>query len=160
MLGVLLLASPCMGGEVQVIAGQAEAINADILKIGQSRVVLWGIDAPEPDQVCRANGKDWGCFDAALRTLQGLVGRGPVTCFATEQTDPFKRFYAVCELGGVDINSEMVKAGMALAFPQESDAYASVQLEAIAAGVGLWQPGVEFQLPWEWREIQSPGGYK
>ncbi|MHA6728829.1 thermonuclease family protein [Devosia sp. A369] len=157
---LLLLVSQSSADEVRVIQGPAEALNADIVKIGQDRVVLWGIDAPEPDQNCRANGRNWGCFDAALRTLQALIASGPVTCFTTTQSDPFNRFYAICEVGGVDINAQMVKAGMALAFPKESDAYTSVQVDAIMAGVGLWQPGVEFQPPWEWREIQSPGGYK
>lgn len=144
----------------ETVSGRAEAINADILKVGEQRVVLWGIDAPDPGQPCSLNGRPWGCFDAAMRALQIMVSRGPVTCLLTDQTDPYKRAYGVCEIGGEDVGGALVSSGLALAYPAETEAYAPMQQEAIAASVGLWQPGVQFQLPWEWREIESPGAYR
>lgn len=156
-LGVLTTVSAQGAGSV---SGQAEAINADILKVGEARVVLWGIDAPDPGQPCSLNGRPWGCFDAAMRALQIMVSRGPVTCLLTDQTDPYNRSYGVCEVAGEDVGGALVSAGLAVAYSVETEAYAPMQQEAIGASVGLWQPGVQFQLPWEWREIESPGAYK
>lgn len=142
------------------VDGNAEAINADVIRIGDTRVVLWGIDAPDPGQPCLLNGRPWGCFDAAMRALQIALSRGPVTCLLTDHSDPFGRSYGVCEIGGDDIGAGLVLAGLALAYPDETEAYLPMQQEAEAAGLGLWQPGVSFQPPWEWREIESPGSFK
>ena len=62
------------------IKGMPDVIDADILKFGQQRVILWGIDAPERPQKCRMSGKLWGCHEVAKRHLQLLAGRGEVTC--------------------------------------------------------------------------------
>jgi endonuclease YncB( thermonuclease family) len=162
--GLLLCAgaAPALAEEeVDIISGPARAIDADIIIVGDNqRVILWGIDAPERSQTCIANSQHWGCYDAALRTLQNLAGRGIVTCTLTGEPDPFNRRYGVCESGGEDIGEEMVRLGMALAFTEQTDAYADVQTEAITEGVGLWQLGVEFMEPWLWRKSHTPGGYR
>lgn len=162
MLGTLagLAEAPALAQDVETIEGPGRAIDADIVIVGTQRVILWGIDAPERDQHCIANSRKWGCYDAALRTLQNLAGRGVVRCILTGEADPFKRRYGVCESGGVDLGAEMVRAGMALAYTEQSDDYVEVQNEAIVAGVGLWQVGVEFQEPWVWRKANNPGGYR
>lgn len=162
---VATLALPAAGAMAQVprverIEGPARAIDADIIMVGNQRVILWGIDAPERSQYCIANAQRWGCYEAALRTLQHLVGRGSVSCVLTGEPDPFNRRYGVCESGGEDINAAMVRAGMALAYREQSDDYWPVQQEAIVAAVGLWQLGVEFQEPWVWRRQNNPGGYR
>ena len=62
------------------IHGTPEVLDADVLKFGTQRVILWGIDAPVKNQTCQLNGKLWGCYDVAFRHLQLLAGRGEVTC--------------------------------------------------------------------------------
>jgi endonuclease YncB( thermonuclease family) len=146
--------------EGDVVTGAAEVIDADILKIGQQRVILWGIDAPERAQTCRRDGEHWGCYDAARRTLELLAGRGEVTCYLRGEADPFGRRHGVCESGGEDLAAEMVRKGMALAFADQTEEYAPVQIEAIAAEAGLWNIGVEFREPWEFRRTNTPGGYR
>src|SRR5690242_21147277 len=96
------------------IRGTPEVIDADVLKFGTQRVILWGIDAPEKKQTCQLNGQLWGCYDASFRYLQLLAGRGEVTCTYKGDPDPFGRRYGVCESGGQDLNADMVTAGMAL----------------------------------------------
>ena len=54
----------------------------------------------------------------------------------------------------------MVKAGVALAFDEETDAYVGQMTEAIMAGVGLWQPGVWFEEPWAFRRRENPSGLR
>lgn len=142
------------------ISGTPTVIDADIISFGMQRVILWGIDAPEKRQTCQANGELWGCYQAAFRYLQLLTGRGKVTCQLKGKPDPFGRRYGVCESGGQDLNAAMVKAGMALAYNKQTDVYDPEMAAAIAAGVGLWQPGVQFEEPWVFRHRNTPGGYR
>ena len=142
------------------ISGTPEVLDADVLKFGNQRVILWGIDAPEKNQTCQMNGKLWGCYDVAFRYLQLLAGRGEETCTYKSDPDPFGRRFGVCESGGEDLNAEMVKAGMALAFDEQSEDYDATMADAITAAVGLWQPGVNFEEPWVFRHRETPGGYR
>jgi endonuclease YncB( thermonuclease family) len=142
------------------IRGTPEVLDADILKFGTQRVILWGIDAPEKKQTCQLNGALWGCYDVAFRYLQLLAGRGEVTCTYKGDPDAFGRRFGVCESGGQDLNAEMVKAGMALAFDEEADDYDAAMADAITAAVGVWQPGVSFEEPWKFRRRETPGGYR
>ncbi|MDA8740495.1 thermonuclease family protein [Rhodobacteraceae bacterium] len=142
------------------IYGIPEVIDADVLKFGQERVILWGIDAPERPQKCRMNGKVWGCHEVAKRHMQLLAGRGEVTCVVKGDPDPLGRHFGVCSSGGQDLNAEMVKAGMALALQEQTEFYFSQMVDAITAGVGLWQVGVTFEEPWVFRRRESPGGLR
>ena len=140
--------------------GSPEVIDADVLKFGTQRVILWGVDAPEKNQTCQMNGQLWGCYDASFRYLQLLAGRGEVTCTYKSEPDPFGRRFGVCTSGGEDLNAEMVKAGMALAFDEQAEDYDAAMADAITAAVGLWQPGVKFEEPWKFRRRETPGGYR
>jgi len=142
------------------VSGIPEVIDADVLRFGQQRVILWGIDAPEKNQTCQLNGQLWGCYDASFRYLQLLAGRGEVTCTYKSDPDPFGRRFGVCESGGEDLNAAMVKAGMALAYDDQADDYDAAMADAITAGVGVWQPGVVFEEPWKFRRRETPGGYR
>ena len=155
-----VLASPHPGHSKDVITGLADVIDADIIRIGQQRVILWGLDAPERLQFCYKDGKKWGCHDAARSSLELLAGRGEVTCYLLGEPDPFNRRHGVCESGGTDINAEMVRRGMAVAWEEQSADYIDIQLDAISEERGLWALGVEFELPWEFRRRETPGGYR
>ena len=162
------LAMLCIGGanalaqisDADIVSGEAEVIDADILRIGNQRVILWGIDAPERSQTCQRDGQRWGCYDAARRALELLAGRAEVTCYLQGEADPFGRRHGVCESGGEDLAAEMVRQGMALAWEEQTDAYVPAQIEAIAAQRGLWHLGVQFREPWEFRKANTPGGYR
>jgi len=143
-----------------IISGLASVIDSDIIRIGNQRVILWGIDAPERTQFCYRNGVEWGCQAAAFRTLEILAGRGEVSCYLLGDPDPFNRRYGVCESGGSNINEEMVLSGMALAFSEQTDEYEMIQLRAITEGNGVWALDVKFQPPWEFRRANTPGGYR
>lgn len=158
---MLVVASSAMAqSDADAISGTPEVLDADILKFGQQRVILWGVDAPETRQVCQMDGVVWGCHDVAKRYLQLLAGRGEVVCHFKGDADPFGRRFGVCESGGQDLNAEMVKAGLALAFEEESSDYLPQMAEAIGASAGLWQPGVSFEEPWVFRRRETPGGYR
>lgn len=157
----MLLASPALSETpTEIVKGEARVIDADILIVAGKRVILWGLDAPERPQGCLIDGKEWGCYDVAKRTLESLAGRGEIECTLVGEPDPFGRRHGVCTYGSEDINAAMVRKGVALAFTEQSTDYEPQQLEAITEGVGLWQPGAEFQEPWIWRRANTPGGYR
>jgi endonuclease YncB( thermonuclease family) len=142
------------------IRGTPEVIDADVLKFGDRRVILWGVDAPERNQTCQLNGQFWGCYDVAFRHLQLLAGRGEVSCTYKGEPDPFNRRFGVCESGNDDLNFEMVRSGVALSFGEQTDEYDAAMVEAITEAVGLWQPGANFEEPWVFRRRENPGGFR
>lgn len=145
---------------VGTVTGPARVLDADILMVGQDRVILWGVDAPERSQRCLLNGRDWGCWEAAKRALQSLAERGDLTCTLYGEPDPFNRYYAICLAGDEDIGEELVAAGLAMAYSEQTPLYEMAQIDAITEGVGLWQEGAEFTEPWEYRRANTPGGYR
>jgi endonuclease YncB( thermonuclease family) len=157
-MGAFVMGAPAHANDE--ISGSAHVIDADILRIDQQRVILWGLDAPERDQPCYKDGQKWGCHGAARRTLELLAGRGEVVCYLLGDPDPFNRRHGVCESGGTDINGEMVNRGMAVAWEAQSSDYVEQQLDAIENERGIWSVGVEFILPWEYRRLNTPGGYR
>ena len=50
----------------------------------------------------------------------------------------------------------MVRAGMAVAFREQSMNYVKAEAEASAAKVGIWAG--KFLLPWEWVADENFGG--
>ena len=67
------------------IAGLARVIDGDTLEIGDRRVRLEGIDAPESAQTCRRDGtRTWACGRVAAEALAALVERRRVRGVAVE----------------------------------------------------------------------------
>jgi endonuclease YncB( thermonuclease family) len=157
----MMLALPALAETpTAIIKGDARVIDADILIVSAQRVILWGLDAPERTQTCNLNGKEWGCYDVSKRTLEALAGRGPIECTLTGEPDPFGRRHGVCTYGAEDLNAQIVRMGLALAFSEQTPDYEPQQLEAITEGAGLWQPGSVFEEPWVWRRSHTPGGFR
>ena len=147
----VVLAFPISAQE-ETVTGTARVIDSDAIVVDDQRIMLWGIDSLERPQTCSINGRIWGCRDAAIRLLETLSGRATVSCTLIGEPDVFGRRFGVCESGGQDINAEMVRQGLALAYTEQSDDYLDEQIEAIEAQIGLWQPGVNFIEPWIYRQ--------
>ena len=141
----------------KTVSGRARAIQADQIAIGEQRISLWGIDAPDPDQdrECVAGRTFFGCFTNAKRKLEELVDLGTVTCTDTGEKNYLNFPYMVCKIAGIDIGADIVRQGWALAFTPQTDAYKEIEAEAKAAKRGLWQDAVKFTIPWNWREING-----
>src|SRR5688572_30542000 len=69
LLGFLLI------GLLPVSAGEG-----DTLTVNGTPYTLYGIDAPEMDQVCIGEGGMYPCGDFASEALQRLVGKRAVRC--------------------------------------------------------------------------------
>lgn len=122
-----------------VITGLARVIDGDTIDVAGTRVRLEGIDAPETDQKCKDGaGRDYLCGIAASKALRDLIGRDPVTCQNVGK-DRYGRVLGVCSnASGTDMNAELVRRGLAVAFRRYSLRYADVEDAARAAKAGLW----------------------
>ena len=140
----------------EIVSGRPSVTDGDSFTIGETRIRLHAIDAPEARQSCGRNGAPWGCGAAATTKLRDLVGTRDLVCTKTD-TDSYGRTVAICVSDGVDVGAEMVSTGLALAYREFGDDYVSLEDDARAAGRGVW--ATAFTPPWEWRrnpQAESP----
>ena len=62
----------------------------------------------------------WDCWGNAVRFLQTMLDPEPTSCRKVGDA-LFNRIYAVCHVGGINVNEALVRAGLALAYLDESD---------------------------------------
>ena len=111
-------------------------IDGDTIVIGAAHLRLVGIDTPESDQTCAGPGDlPYPCGAVAARALAGFIGPEPVNC-TRDGEDVYHRILATCFVRGEDIQRWVVAQGHALAFTRYSQAYASEEAQAQAAGRG------------------------
>jgi endonuclease YncB( thermonuclease family) len=119
------------------ISGPARVIDGDGLRIRGTVVRLYGIDAPELDQICELSGGPWACGRWAKAELEALVAGREVRC--TERArDRYGRSVATCTAGGLDLAEAMVRRGAAFAYRAFSADYIAAEKAAMIAGAGLW----------------------
>ena len=137
VLLVWLGCTPAVASDL--IAGQAFIIDGDTIRLGDTRIRLHGIDAPEAAQSCNAaGGGTWACGTAATRALRSIVADREVVCQPLT-LDRYGRTIARCFVGAADIEAEMVRQGYAWAFVKYSTDYVGEEAEARAAHGGIWQ---------------------
>ncbi len=135
-----------------VIGKRPQVIDGNTLELAGVRLRLYGIDAPETDQTCRADARTWNCGMEARWAAINRIGQNWVACRARGR-DPGGALAAVCYLGGIggpELNAWLVAQGWALAYRQESRDYVGDEVAARQAGRGIWRG--EFVAPWVWRE--------
>ena len=132
-----------------IAAGEITVTDGDGLRIGDERIRLWGIDAPELGQQCNRNRTAYPCGTEARVALERLVSAGAPSCDRLYE-DPYGRTVARCSVAGTDLGAEMVRLGWAVDFRRYSNgAYADEEAQARAAKRGLWAG--EFEVPAQWR---------
>ena len=130
------------------IVGVVSVIVGDTLEIQGQRIRLHGIDAPESEQFCEKDGKQYRCGQQAALALSDKIGRTTVRC-EQRDIDRYKRFVAVCSLGNVDLNAWMVRQGWAVAYRQYSRDYVDDESAAQTEKAGIWAG--RFIEPANWR---------
>ena len=145
----LLFLAPTPGVGNDDVTGKAIAIDGDTLRIGSMEIGLYGIDAPELMQTCKTRkGKLQQCGDLARQSLAGLIRGRKIVC---EGLRPGPEGYptALCFIGPININENMVADGWAMADPREGKEFVRAETFAKRRQEGLWRG--TFQAPWEWR---------
>ncbi len=135
------------------IVGKARVIDGDTITINNAKIRFSGIDAPEKNyygqtQFCKGPKGVWACGKKASSKLKKLINGQEVQC-TDEGKDRYGRTLSICYANGVDLQAEMVRSGMAVAYLRYSNRYESEMVEAMIAQVGIWAgPFVE---PEQWR---------
>ena len=136
------------------IIGEAEVIDGDTIIINDIRIRFTGSDAPESyffgkTQTCLdGKGREWECGNAATQKLKELINNQTVRC-TDEGQDRYGRTLGICYVGDMDLQAEMVKSGMAVAYLRYSDRYEKEQNYAKKVKAGMWAG--EFKQPEVWR---------
>lgn len=142
----LLLTSIAAAAEIR---GVPKILDGDTVEIAHQRIRIFGIDAPEMEQLC---------LDAAAqRSTCGLSARNALSSFGARRSwsctsvdvDQYGRHVARCQVEGQDVGRWMVAQGWALSFIRYSSAYVEDEKAARAARRGLWSGA--FIAPWDWR---------
>ncbi|WP_157959618.1 thermonuclease family protein [Devosia submarina] len=127
------------------LQGSARASDGDSFRLGDERVRLLGIDAPELQQTCRdEKGRDWPCGLAARDRMAALLAEGGVDC-RPEGHDQYGRLLSTCTVRGRDLALAMVSEGLAIS----ADKHKREEQAARQARRGIWRGG--FDLPRDWR---------
>jgi len=152
----LVVALALAGGAViafkpsdRALEGRAHVTDGDTIQIGDDRIRLKGIDAPEMEQTCSRSGRSYRCGVAARQALMDLVSGESVQCRAAGR-DRFQRILARCTVRGSDIGARMVEEGWALSYGR---GYEVEEGRARSRAAGLW--ACEFERPQDWRRSRA-----
>lgn len=141
---LLVLATPSWA---DITGKVVRVVDGDTVVVGDHRIRLTGIDAPETIQ---AHGKE------ASEYLRGLI-RGKTVIVVSSKKDRYGRILGKIILGGIDVNLVMVKEGHAWWYSRyqkdqsgsDRRAYRMAEETARAAEIGLWSSTAI--PPWEYR---------
>ena len=128
-----------------------QVTDGDTLRIGDKRYRIFGIDAPEKNQICSTNNYDWKCGLVATSELIKIIAGKKVRC-EKKDIDRYNRIVAICFADGRDIGKEMVSSGWALSYRKYSIDYIKDEEIAKSKKYGLWSS--KFIEPWHWRELK------
>ena len=131
------------------IEGPARVVDGDTIVIGEVRIRLEGIDAPESGQTCNKQWLGtWPCGEEATQHLARLVRDRVVRCNSSG-TDAYGRMLGICFTEGLELNADMVRNGMAWAFVKYSLGYVEAETAARTLRLGIWQGNAT--PAWVWR---------
>lgn len=122
-----------------LISGIATISDGDTIRFDGMRVRIWGIDAPEDDQMCG----DVNAGAQSLAAIQSIIPDGSrVECVMVNYDGRNNRPNAVCSSGGVNVGARMVELGWAWDYREYSETK-----QVLGAKVRqIWNPKRSSQL--------------
>ena len=133
----------------KLIKGKAKVIDGDTIHIGNNKIRLHGIDAPEQKQTCSFEGNEWNCGQDATFFLSNLINKKSVSCRVND-IDQYKRLVAVCFIDNININQIMVIFGWAIAYRYYSKDFIKEEQIAKKNKIGIWRG--TFEEPYIYRK--------
>jgi len=133
---------------VSMTSGAATAqvvVDGNHIMWADRLVRLWGIDAPDEDQIC---GDGWQAGRNAKQFLAQSMQDGILQC-ADRSQNPAGQTHAVCQVDSVDLGTTMVRAGMAWADLGVTHKYVVDEAKASASRLGVH--GHRCVTAWTWR---------
>ena len=146
----------------KIILGKAKVIDGDTIKINKKKIRLFGIDAPEKNQICKKIymnflifnfQKDYKCGERSTLALSKKLKNKKVKCILEDNKDKYKRNIGTCYIKNQDINAWLVKNGYALAYRRYSTKYVLDEQYAMENKQGIWRGA--FIKPEKWRRIMN-----
>ena len=144
------------------IYGIPKIIDGDTVHIGNKKIRLEGIDAPEIKQQCKKPfltislrigfqfNKDYKCGVTAKIKLKDKINISKIKCISLSK-DRYKRFLATCYKDKINLNKWMVRNGYAVAYRRYSKDYVSDENYAKENKLGIWEGS--FMRPEKWRKL-------
>jgi endonuclease YncB( thermonuclease family) len=137
--------------------GVAHVVDGDTIHLADGdKIRIFGIDAPEHDQICDQAGSAYACGLEAAEHLRMTVEQRAVTCVA-RAIDRYHRTVASCSVDGKDVGAEMVLSGHAIEFRRYTSVYDSEEMAARNAKRGLWAG--QFTDPSDFRRMKREGRF-
>ena len=130
------------------LSGPAVIVDGDTLSIAGNKVRLHGIDTPEKNQTCIANGVTWPCGYEATEAVRNWTYTKEVRCVG-DTKDRYGRLIAEFFVSGYNLNARIVYEGLGLAYRKYSKQYVPEEDKARQAGRGMWAG--QFVPPRDWR---------
>ena len=138
-----------------LVQGQPHVTDGDTIRIGETRIRLEGIDAPEMSQQCtKADGSDWKCGEDAKAALIQKIGNEAVRC-EISGADRYGRSLGTCWIGKLNLNGWLVQAGWSVAYRRYSVRYGADEQAAHGKRLNIWSGG--FEPPSDYRAGQRRG---
>lgn len=137
------------------VQGSPIVTDGDTIRIGETRIRLEGIDAPEISQHCtKVDGSSWQCGEAARAALIQKIGNQSVRC-EISGTDRYGRSLGTCWAGAINLNQWLVGSGWAVAYRRYSMRYVMDERMAQGKRLNLW--GGRFEPPSDYRAGERLG---
>ena len=143
ILILLLLPNLSVSAEKTII-GKAQVIDGDTIKVNGKKIRLFGIDAPEKNQICTKNSNYYNCGSTSTKFLKEIIKNETIEC-TYKNLDRYGRILGICG----DINGKMVEFGHAVAYVRYSKKYLPLQRKAKNEKRGIWAG--DFDVPEDWR---------
>ena len=133
----------------KLIKGKAKVIDGDTIHIGNNKIRLHGIDAPEQKQTCSFEGNEWNCGKDAKFFLSNLINKKSVSCRVND-IDKYNRLVAICFIDNININQIMIMSGWAIAYRYYSKDFIKEEEIAKKNKIGIWRG--TFEEPYIYRK--------
>ena len=144
---------PFNPNDYPVVYGSVRVVNGDTLIMYGNYFKLYGIDAPESNQMCaNRSGRSYNCGREAAMWLKNWIGDNELECHVIRQNTKGD-MEGTCSYGPYDLGAALVNAGWAVANVNVTDIYYPYEMQAQENTRGLWQG--QFYMPWDWRKMQA-----